>query len=115
MSRITHPVPEVMAAERENILREALEETTWEHCFKKNLAKCQYLNTHLRWCQEYFQMEFHPQSSESGKEEEKFILIVMISGDGGKGAGKKQQQQKTRCFKVKTLNISAGSFLGCSF
>jgi len=32
-------------------------------------------------------MEFHPQSSESGKEEEKFILIVMISGNWGRGAG----------------------------
>lgn len=88
MCRIMHPVPEVMGAERENILGEALEETTWERCFKKkSLAKCQYLNTHLTWCQEYFHMEFHPQSSESGKEEEKFILIVMISGNWGRGAG----------------------------
>lgn len=37
-------------------------------------------------------MEFHPQSSESAKEEEKFILIVMISGDGRKGAGKQNKQ-----------------------
>lgn len=37
-------------------------------------------------------MEFHPQSSESAKEEEKLILIVMISGDGRKGAGKQNKK-----------------------
>lgn len=58
-------------------------------------------------------MEFHPQSSESAKEEEKFILIVMISGDGRKGAGKQQKKKpKTRCFKVKTLNLSAWFIFG---
>lgn len=39
MCRIMHPVPEVMGAERENILGEALEETTWERCFKKKSGK----------------------------------------------------------------------------
>lgn len=39
MCRIMHPVPEVMGAERENILGEALEETTWERCFKKKVCR----------------------------------------------------------------------------